>query len=121
MTERQHHNLAALFRAISTYDTVALSDLLVPDACLLRPGSPAEHGPDGAERMINDFAREYTEFSIAPHRAIVENDAAMAEWTATITDFGGGQTRVDGCAVVDFEGEKVSRLRLYYRPEDTRA
>lgn len=119
MTDERNQTITALFRAISAYDGDALRALFADDATLFAPDRPAYAGPDGSVDMLNDLSRTYTEFAVQPNKTIGAEDSAAVEWTATITDFGGGQARVDGCSVLDFQGDRILRLRSYWRPEDT--
>lgn len=119
MTDERNETITALFRALSDYDGDVLRTLFTEDASLVQPERPAYSGPDGAVQMLNDLSRSYTEFAVQPNRTVGEGEAVAVEWTATITDFGGGQSRVDGCSVLDFQGDRIHRLRSYWRPEDT--
>ncbi len=119
MTDEQNAILTAFLEALSAYDADKVRTLVTAEATLMQPTRPAYTGPDGAEQMVNDLARNYTEFTVEPQRTIAGSDSAAVEWLATITDFGGGQSRVDGCTVAEFEGGLIRRLQSYWRPEDT--
>jgi ketosteroid isomerase-like protein len=118
MTDEQNAAVTALFRAISEYDADVVRTLFTDDATAVQPTRAVYHGPDGAVQLINDLSRTYVDFVVQPTRTVSQGDATVAEWNATVTDFGGGQSRVDGCSVLDFQGDKIHRLRSYWRPED---
>lgn len=118
MTDAQNATVTALFRAISEYDADAIRSLFTDDATSVEPTRPVYNGPDGAVQLINDLSRTYVDFIAQPLRTVGNDDHVAVEWNATVTDFGGGQSRVDGAAVLDFQGDKIQRLRSYWRPED---
>ena len=118
MTDERNATLTALFQALSAYDADLIRTLVTADATLIQPTRPAYSGPDGAEQMVNDLSRSYTDFVIQPVRSVQDGDTVVLEWMATVTDFGGGQSRVDGCTVLDFQGGRIHRLRSFWRPED---
>jgi hypothetical protein len=67
---------------------------------------------------VNDLSRSYVDFNVQPKRTVAQDGAVAVEWNATVTDFGGGQSRVDGASIIDFQGDKIHRMRSYWRPED---
>lgn len=118
MTDAQNATVTALFRAISEYDADVVRTLFTDDATAVQPTRPVYNGPDGAVAMVNDLSRTYVDFIVQPTRTVTEGDAVAVEWNATVTDFGGGQSRVDGASILDFQGDKIHRLHSYWRPED---
>jgi len=118
MTDEQNATVTALFRAISEYDADVVRSLFTEDATAFQPTRPVYNGPDGAVQMINDLSRSYVDFIVQPLRTIAQGDHVAVEWNATVTDFGGGQSKVDGASLIDFQGEHIHRLHSYWRPED---
>ncbi|HEY3267111.1 MAG TPA: nuclear transport factor 2 family protein [Armatimonadota bacterium] len=121
MTHQQTETITALFQAIGAYDVDAAKALFASDASITVPDRPTYHGADGAVTMINDLASSYVDWKPQPKRIFGDGDVVAVEWTTTITDFGGSQSVLDGSSIVDIVGGKISRLRSYFRPEDTRS
>jgi ketosteroid isomerase-like protein len=119
MTEQQSAAATALAAAVANYDANAVAALLTPDATVIFPGRPAYLGAEGANQMINDLSKTYVDWKPQPLRMVGDGGVLAVEWTCTITDFGGAESRVDGCCVLDFHGSKIHRCRFYCRPEDT--
>lgn len=118
MTDPQTTAVATLLDAIARYDADALASIVTEDAVLLVPEHPAYIGPDGAAEMIRDLSRSCVEWNPRALRTVSQPGAAIVEWTATITDFGGSESCLDGCTVLDFRDGKIQRARFYFRPED---
>lgn len=118
MTDETNTTLTSLFQALKEYNPDLAKSLFTEDATILMPQRPAYHGPDGAVDMVNDLSRTWVDWIPQPLRTISEDNTSAVEWTCTMTDMGGGQSRVDGCCVVDFQEAKIHRLRVYWRPED---
>ena len=118
MDSNHTNTITRFFQALSAFDTDAMAALLTADATIKSAGAPAYHGPSAAMRAIGDLSRSHTAFVAEPSRCLYDGDAAVVEWTALVTDFGGGQNKLDGCAVLDFEGDFVKSARFYWRPED---
>lgn len=120
MTDPQLTAVKNLLDAIARYDEDALSSLMALDATLIMPQHAVYKGPAGGAEMVKDLARIYVDWKPVPLRIASEGNIATVEWTCTITDFGGSQSRLDGCTVIDFQGSKIHRARFYFRPEDVR-
>lgn len=120
MPTDQTENIARLFQALNAYDADALGSLLTEDATLKSAGGPTYHGAEAPARLMTDLSRVNTSWDASPTRCLGFGDVAVVEWTALLTDFGGGQNRLDGCAVLDFSGDRIRSARLYWRPEDMR-
>ena len=118
MTDPQQIAVASLLNAIARYDADSLASIVAADAVFLVPERPAYVGPAGAAEMIRDLSRTYVEWNPKPLRIASQGGVATVEWTCTITDFGGSESRLDGCTVVDFRDDKIQRARFYFRPED---
>lgn len=116
--DSKHSTITRFFEALSAFDTDAMGVLLAKDATIKSAGAPAYYGSEAAPRAIGDLSRSYTAFVAEPSRCLYDGDAAVVEWTALVTDFGGGQNKLDGCAVFDFDGDLVKSARFYWRPED---
>ena len=125
MTGPRLDTINKLFTAVNDYDAALFASLVTEDAVLIMGGYEVHHGIDGiyhgksgAKDVIRDVARIFTSWATTCHRIIGEGDAAAIEWSVIITDFGGGQGKVDACAVADFDGDLIKRLRVYWRPQD---
>ena len=118
MTDPQQTAVASLLEAIARYDADTLASILTDDAVLLVPERPAFVGKAGAAEMIGELSRAYVEWNPRPLRIASQAGIATVEWTCTITDFGGSESCLDGCTIVDFRDDKIQRARFYYRPED---
>jgi ketosteroid isomerase-like protein len=118
MPDPQLAAASALLTAISEYDANGLAALIAPEGCLIFPEHPVYTGPSGAAELIKELARNFCDFRPVPLYVIEQGDLAAVEWTCTITDFGGSQSRLDGCAMLQFSGGKIHRVRFYFRPED---
>ena len=115
----QHQEaISTLFRSLNAYDSDTLKPLFAEDAILTQPQRAAYHGTAGVETMVNDLARQYTSWAAEALKTVESENAAAVEWTSTVTDFGGGQSRVDGCTLIDFRDGRIARLRSFWRPED---
>ncbi|HEY3413190.1 MAG TPA: nuclear transport factor 2 family protein [Armatimonadota bacterium] len=118
MTDTQQTTASALLDAIARYDADAISSIVTDDALLLVPERPAYVGPEGAAEMIRDLSRTFVEWNPRALRVASEAGVSTVEWTCTITDFGGSESCLDGCTVLDFRDGKIQRARFYFRPED---
>jgi ketosteroid isomerase-like protein len=118
VTSQQKEIVTSLFRGINAFDPDFVQTLFTEDASVIQPAKPVYHGRAGVRDMINDLARQSTGWEAHPLRTVAEENIVAVEWSASITDFGGGKGRVDGVAVLDFERDRIKRLRLYWRPED---
>lgn len=108
----------AMLDAIGGYDVPALAALIAPNGCIVVPEHPVYVGPAGAAELVKDLARSFSDWKPTPIRTVCEGDFAAVEWTSTIIDFGGSESRIDGCAMLELENGKIARARFFFRPED---
>lgn len=110
--------IGALLTAIGEYDVNALAALIAPDGCIVVPEHPVYVGPTGAAELVKDLAKSFSDWRPKALQTICEGGRAAVEWTSTIIDFGGSESRLDGCAIIEFGDSGIRRVRFYFRPED---
>ncbi len=109
--------IAALRQVEDTGNVKAMGPLHTEDANVSNVAmSESERGPAGAEHFWSKYRESFTRVH-SEFRNVVESDeAALLEWTTTVTTAGGVDTTYDGVSVLEFGEGKIRRFRAYFNP-----
>lgn len=82
------------------------------DATLTRLDARGERGD--AEAFWREYREQFDELSTVFEHAVEGDDRCALEWSSTGSLATGRPVEYRGVTVVEFDGEKVARLRTYY-------
>lgn len=75
-----------------------------------------DRGPAGAEHFWTMYRESFTRVHSEFRNVVESGEAALLEWTTTVTTVAGLSTSYDGVSVLEFGDEGIRRFRAYFNP-----